>query len=125
MPSVPGFATPASAYMLSGAYLRDPLSAPVIALSDATAPASGLEVRMWVRGRQPLWGQDERRYFTEVPTDEWDGLQHVGVGTLLKDVQTLVQAWAAGDRRAVDQTIDAIDDELDRQRRASQRELSA
>lgn len=115
--------SPAS--MISGAFLPVPPSAAVIALSGETPPVSGLEMRMWVRGQQPLWGQDERRYFTEVPADEWEGMRSAGMGSLLQDVQRLVHAWAAGDRRAVDDTIDAIDDELERQRRALQRELSA
>jgi hypothetical protein len=52
-------------------------------------------------------------------------MRSVGMGSLLQDVQRLVHAWGAGDRRAVDDTIDAIDDELERQRRALHRELSA
>ena len=113
------------AFMLSGAYLPVSPNSAVIALSEMTAPVSGLEMRMWMRGQQPLWEQDERRYFTEVPSDEWHGIRSVGMGALLQDVQRLVHAWGAGDRRAVDDTIDAIDDELERQRRALHRELSA
>jgi hypothetical protein len=79
---------------------------------------------MWVRGQQPLWGQDERRYYTEVPPDEWLALRRAGVMLLLRSVQDLVEAWADDDLESAVEIIDSISDELGRQRRALERELS-
>lgn len=112
------------AHLVAGSYSDGTPGDPTIALSESTAPVSAREMRMWVRGQQPLWGQDERRYYTEVPHDEWLALRRAGVMLLLRSVQDLVEAWADDDRESAVEIIDSISDELGRQRRALERELS-
>jgi hypothetical protein len=81
-------------------------------------------MRMWLRGQQPLWGQDEKRYHTEVAPDEWLAMQRAGVMELLRGVQDLVVAWADDDRETALELVEAVSDELERQRRALEREIS-
>ena len=63
------------AHMIAGSYSDAGVGEPRVALSAATAPASAREMRMWLRGQQSLWGQDEKRYYTEVAQDEWLAMQ--------------------------------------------------
>jgi transcriptional regulator with XRE-family HTH domain len=112
------------AYMIAGSYLDGTFSGPSIALSAKTPPVSARTMRMWLRGQQPLWGQDEKRYHTEVAPDEWLAMQRAGVMELLRGVQELVDAWADDDRESALELVDAISDELERQRRALEREMS-
>lgn len=39
-----------------------------------TVSAPVHRVRAWIRGARPLPGTDPRRYLTEIPRQEWDGL---------------------------------------------------
>jgi transcriptional regulator with XRE-family HTH domain len=112
------------AHMVAGSYLGGAFGRASIGLTANTDPVSPREMRMWVRGQRPLWGQDEKRYYTEVAPDEWVAMQRAGVTTLLRSVQELVDAWADGDRESAGEIIEAIDDELERQRRALDRETS-
>jgi transcriptional regulator with XRE-family HTH domain len=112
------------AYMMAGSYLDGTFAGPGIALSAKTPPVSARKMRMWLRGQQPLWGQDEKRYHTEVAPDEWLAMQRAGVMELLRGVQDLVVAWADGDRETALELVEAISDELERQRRALEREMS-
>lgn len=34
-------------------------------------PAAAWYVRRWIRGEHPITGVDKRRYFAEIPEDEW------------------------------------------------------
>ena len=111
-------------HLVAGSYSDATPDNPTIALSERTPPVSAREMRMWLRGQQPLWGQDERRYYMEVAPDEWLALQRAGVMLLLRSVQELVEAWADDDRESAVEIIDSISDELVRQRRALERELS-
>lgn len=112
------------AYMIAGSYLDGTFSGPSIALSARTPPVSARKMLMWLRGQQPLWGQDEKRYHTEVAPDEWLAMQRAGVMELLRGVQELVDAWAGDDRETALELVEAISDELERQRRALGREMS-
>jgi transcriptional regulator with XRE-family HTH domain len=112
------------AHMIAGSYSDVTFSPATIALSAATPAVSARQMRMWLRGQQALWGQDERRYYTEVAPDEWVAMQRAGVMLLLQEVQELVDAWAEDDRHTAVEIIDAMSDELARQRRALERELS-
>jgi transcriptional regulator with XRE-family HTH domain len=112
------------AHMIAGSYSDGRLGQPTIALSDATSPVSAREMRMWVRGQQSLWGQDEKRYYTEVAPDEWLAMQRAGVIVLLRGVQELVDAWGDDDRESAVEIIESLSDELGRQRRALARETS-
>jgi transcriptional regulator with XRE-family HTH domain len=112
------------AHMVAGSYLGVTFGPPSIALSTKTAPVSPRQMRMWVRGQQALWGQDEKRYYTEVAPDEWLAMQRAGVIVLLREVQELVDAWADNDRESAVEIIDALSDELGRQRRTLERELT-
>jgi transcriptional regulator with XRE-family HTH domain len=112
------------AHLIAGSYSDAGLREPSVALSAATAPVSARQMRMWVRGQQSLWGQDEKRYYTEVAPDEWLAMQRAGVIVLLRGVQELVDAWADDDRESALEVIEALSDELGRQRRALVRETS-
>lgn len=112
------------AHMVAGSYLGVTFGPPSIALSAKTPPVSARQMRMWVRGQQALWGQDEKRYYTEVAPDEWFAMQRAGVMVLLREVQELVDAWADNDRESAVEIIDALSDELERQRRTLERELT-
>jgi transcriptional regulator with XRE-family HTH domain len=112
------------AHMVAGSYLDATFGRPTIALSAKTPPVSARQMRKWVRGQQTLWGQDEKRYYTEVAPDEWVAMQRAGVRGLVRAVQDLVDAWADDDRESAGEIIEAISDELGRQRRALERELS-
>lgn len=112
------------AHMIAGSYTDGGLREPSVALSSVTAPVSARQMRMWVRGQQSLWGQDEKRYYTEVAPDEWLAMQRAGVIVLLRGVQELVDAWADDDRESALEIIEALSDELGRQRRALARETS-
>ena len=106
------------AHMIAGSYSENGVGEPRVALSEATAPASARELRMWLRGQQPLWGQDEKRYYTEVAPDEWLAMQRAGVALLLRGVQDLVDAWGDDDRESALEIVESLGDELGRQRRA-------
>jgi transcriptional regulator with XRE-family HTH domain len=112
------------AHMLAGSYLDVTFNRPSIALSPKTAPVSARQMRMWVRGQQTLWGQDEKRYYTEVAPDEWVAMQRAGVRELVDAVQELVDAWADDDRESAREIIETMSDELGRQRRALERDIS-
>jgi transcriptional regulator with XRE-family HTH domain len=112
------------AHMVAGSYLGLTFGPPSIALSAKTPPVSARQMRMWVRGQQALWGQDEKRYSTEGAPDEWFAMQRAGVMVLLREVQELVDAWADNDRESAVEIIDALSDELERQRRTLERELT-
>ena len=112
------------AHMIAGSYSDEGLRSPSITLSSATAPVSARQMRMWVRGQQPLWGQDEKRFYTEVAPDEWLAMRRPGVTVLLRGVEELVDAWADDDRESALDIIEALSDELGRQRRALARETS-
>jgi transcriptional regulator with XRE-family HTH domain len=112
------------AHMVAGSYLGVTFGRPSIALSAKTPPVSARQMRMWVRGQQALWGQDEKRYYTEVAPDEWLAMQRAGMMVLLREVQELVDAWADNDRESAVEIIDAMSDELERQRRTLERELT-
>jgi hypothetical protein len=49
-------------------------------------------------------------------------MQRAGVAELLRDVHELGDAWVAGDYESAGQIVRAITDELERQRRALERE---
>jgi transcriptional regulator with XRE-family HTH domain len=108
--------------MLAGSYLGLGRDVPGIALSVTTPPVSARAMRAWLRGQQPLWGQDEKRFHTEIAPDEWLAMQRAGVAELLRDVHELGDAWVAGDYESAGQIVRAITDELERQRRALERE---
>jgi transcriptional regulator with XRE-family HTH domain len=112
------------AHMVAGSYSNLAFSSPSIALSSKTPPVSARQMRMWVRGLRPVWGQDERRYYTEVGPDEWRAMQRPGVLGLLRAVQELVDAFADDDREAAVEIVEIMREELDRQHRALERELS-
>jgi transcriptional regulator with XRE-family HTH domain len=113
----------APAHMLAGSYSERTVRRPRIALSRKTPAVSARQLRLCIRGQQPLWGQDERRYFSEVAPDEWLALQRRGVAELMRSVQELVDACAADDPRAGVEILEAMSDELARQHRAFEREL--
>jgi transcriptional regulator with XRE-family HTH domain len=110
-------------HMISGSYSERAVRRPGIALSRKTPPVSARQLRLCIRGQQPLWGQDERRYSSEVAPDEWRALQRPGVAYLLQAAQELLDAWAAGDPQAGVEVVELMSDELGRQYRAFQREL--
>jgi transcriptional regulator with XRE-family HTH domain len=112
------------AHMVAGSYSDVTFSHPNIALSPKTAPVSARQMRMWIRGQQPVWGQDEKRYYTEVAPDEWLAMQRPGVLGLLRAVHDLVDACADDDREAAVEIVEVMSEELERQRRALERELS-
>ena len=111
-------------HMIAGSYSDTDIAEPSIALSAATVPVSPRQMRLWVRGHQALWGQDDKRFCTEVAPDEWRAMQRAGVAPLLRSLQELVDAWAADDRESALEIIEAMSDELGRQRRALERETS-
>jgi hypothetical protein len=96
---------------------------------------------MWVRGQQPLPGTDPRTFYTEVSEEEYVAMQEYGIRLLLGLVQDLVDAVvdfhhakltaeADGAEEAAEverqqarvvASVDAVNDELDRQRRAAKR----
>lgn len=97
--------------------------------------------RMWVRGQQPLPGTDPRTFYTEVSEEEYVALMEYGIRLLLGLVQDLVEAVADFHHAKLEAeadggaevaeverqsarvvaSIDAINDELARQRRAAER----
>jgi transcriptional regulator with XRE-family HTH domain len=111
-------------HMLAGSYLGLTFNRPSIALSSKTPPVSARQMRMWVRGQQTLWGQDEKRYYTEVAPDEWVAMQRAGIRGLVHAIQELVDAWADDDHDSAREIIETMSDELGRQRRALEREIS-
>lgn len=113
----------APAHMLAGSFSERAVRRPRIALSRKTPAVSARQLRLCIRGQQPLWGQDERRYFSEVAHDEWLALQRPGVAELVRGAQELVDACAADDAEAGVEILEVMSDELDRQYRAFQREL--
>jgi transcriptional regulator with XRE-family HTH domain len=113
----------APAHMLSGSYSERTVRRPRIALSRKTPAVSARELRLCIRGQKPLWGQDERRYFTEVAPDEWLALQRPGVLELVRGVQDLVDACAADDPETGVAILEVMSDELARQHRAFEREV--
>jgi transcriptional regulator with XRE-family HTH domain len=113
----------ALAHMIAGSYSELAVRRPTIALSRKTPAVSARQLRLCIRGQQPLWGQDERRYFSEVAPDEWFALQRPGVAGLLLAVQDLLDACADDDAEAGVEIIEVISDELGRQQRAFEREL--
>jgi transcriptional regulator with XRE-family HTH domain len=114
----------ALAHMLAGSYSDTALSAPTIALSSRTPAVSARQMRMWIMGQQPIWGQDEKRYSTEVAPDEWLAMQRPGLPALLRAVQELVQACADDDRKAAIEIVEMMSQELERQHRSLEREWS-
>jgi transcriptional regulator with XRE-family HTH domain len=113
----------APAHMLAGSYSERTVRRPRIALSRKTPAVSARQLRLCIRGQQPIWGQDERRYFSEVAPDEWLALHRPGVAELVRGVQDLVDACAADDPEAGVDVLDVMRDELERQRRAFERDL--
>jgi transcriptional regulator with XRE-family HTH domain len=113
----------APSHMIAGSFLRSKIDSPGIALSAKTPPVSTRLMRTWIQGLQPLWGQDEKRYFTEVSPDEWRATRLAGMSELLRSVQKLAEAWADDDRELAAEITEEITDELERQRRALGREL--
>jgi transcriptional regulator with XRE-family HTH domain len=113
----------APAHMLAGSYSERTVRRPRIALSRKTPPVSARQLRLCIRGQLPLWGQDERRYFSEVAPDEWLALQRPGVAQLVRGLQELVDACATDDPEAGIEALEAMSDELTRQLRAFEREL--
>jgi transcriptional regulator with XRE-family HTH domain len=113
----------ALSHMIAGSYSELAYRRPAIALSRKTPPVSPRQLRQCIRGQQPLWGQDERRYFGEVARDEWLALQRGGMVGFLHAVQELVDAWADDDPEAGVAVVELMIDELDRQQRAFEREL--
>jgi transcriptional regulator with XRE-family HTH domain len=112
------------AHMFAGSYSDVTFDRPSIALSPRTAPVSARQLRRWIRGQQPVWGQDEKRYYTEVAPDEWLAMQRPGVLGLLRAVHDFVDACADDDREAAVEIVEVMSEELERQRRALERELS-
>jgi transcriptional regulator with XRE-family HTH domain len=112
----------ALSHLIAGSYSELAYQRPSIALSRKTPPVSSRQLRQCVRGQQPLWGQDERRYFGEVARDEWLALQRAGMAGFLHAVQDLVDAWAEDDPEAGVAVLEVMSDELDRQQRAFERE---
>jgi len=112
------------AHMVAGSYVDAAFSRPSIALSQKTPPVSARQMRMWVRGQQALWGQDERRYYTEVAPDEWVAIQRAGVMGLHRGLQELIDAWAEDDRESALESIEVMSEELERQRRSLEREVN-
>lgn len=112
------------AHMIAGSYSEDGVGEPRVALSASTTSASPREMRMWLRGQQSLWGQDEKRYYTEVARDEWLAMQRAGVAVLVRGVQDLVDAWGGDDRESALEIVESLGDELGRQRRALARETT-
>ena len=112
------------AHMVAGSYVDAAFSRPSIALSQKTPPVSARQMRMWVRGQQALWGQDERRYYTEVAPDEWLAIQRAGVMGLHRGLQELIDAWADDDHESALESIEVMSEELERQRRSLEREVS-
>jgi transcriptional regulator with XRE-family HTH domain len=111
-------------HMVAGSYSDVPFARPSIALSPKTPPLSARQMRMWVRGQQPVWGQDEKRYYTEVGPDEWRVVQRPGVAGLLRAVQDLLDAFADDDLEVALELVEIMREELERQHRALVRELS-
>jgi transcriptional regulator with XRE-family HTH domain len=111
-------------HMVAGSYSDVPFARPSIALSAETPPLSARQMRMWVRGRQPVWGQDEKRYYTEVGPDEWRAVQRPGVAGLVRAVQDLLDAFADDDLEVALELVEIMREELERQHRALVRELS-
>ena len=112
----------APTHMLSGSFLPVRMKRPFLVLSDDTRPVSAREMRQWIRGQRPLWGQDEKRYATEVAPDEWKALGVAGLAELLRGVEGLVNAWADDDIDAALEIIESLEDEIGRQRRALERD---
>ena len=110
-------------HLLAGSYSERAVRRPGIALSSKTPPVSARQLRLCIRGQQPLWGQDERRYSAEVAPDEWRAMQRPGVAYLLEAAQDLLDACAADDPEACLEVVELMSDELRRQYRAFEREL--
>ena len=64
-------------HMIPGSFSERAVRRPGIALSRKTPPVSARQLRLCIRGQQPLWGQDERRYSSEVAPEEWRALQRI------------------------------------------------
>jgi transcriptional regulator with XRE-family HTH domain len=72
--------------------------------------------RQWMRGLAALREEDNRTYFSEIPTEEWVAQQKRGVHHLLGLVQAFVEAAADDDRARMVHLIEGMNDELERQR---------
>jgi len=110
-------------HLIAGSYSERAVRRPGIVLSRKTPAVSARQLRLCIRGQQPLWGQDERRYSSEVAPDEWRALQRPGVAYLLHAAQELMDACADGDPQAGVEVVELMGDELGRQHRAFQRDL--
>lgn len=75
---------------------------------------------MWIRGQQPLRGADRKTLYTEVSDEEWMAMQQHGIRFLLDRVSALMDAVVTEDHAEIDEAIDAINSELERQRRANE-----
>ena len=111
-------------HMIAGSYSDAAFTRPTIVLSSKSTAVSPRQMRMWLRGQLALWGQDERRYYTEVARDEWLAMQRPGMQALLRAVQELVDACADNDWPAAAEILELLSEELERQHRALERELS-
>jgi transcriptional regulator with XRE-family HTH domain len=110
-------------HMIAGSYTQLGVGRRKLALSRKTPGVSAREMRMCIRGQQALWGQDERRYFSEVAPDEQLALQRPGISVLLQAAQELIDACADSDPEAALDVLELMADEVARQHRAFEREL--
>ena len=80
-------------------------------------------VRQWVRGQVPLCEIDRRTFYQEVSAEEQALMELNGMRFLLGWVQELIDAAVDKDRERMADAVDAINEELDRQRGQLEREM--
>jgi transcriptional regulator with XRE-family HTH domain len=108
----------AAALNVAPVHLFTPMDddAPVAVAPKAEAPAH--RVRDWVRGQGgPLLDPEpgptpehHAAYFTEIPVSEWAAYDSLGMRAVLRHIQFLARAAAAGDTDAVRAELAAIED---------------
>lgn len=79
------------------------------------------QVRMWIRGQQPLEPDDAQVFYSEVSTEEWVASQNYHLQRVLSRVQDLVDAVVRDDRDEAADIIDDINEALERQQKDLQR----
>lgn len=74
------------------------------------------EARAWLRGDEPLPGQDREFFEQELPVEWIDVLVRRRIQALESVVAALADAWSAESTEQITDGLDALDEEIQRQR---------
>lgn len=115
------------AFAVAAALGVSPLSLMLpLEMGQPVAVAPGLtvtsaEARAWAKGDEPLPGQDPQFFEHERPVEWVDVLVQRRIQALDALVAALADAWSAEDTEQVADALDALDEEIQRQRSEAKR----